>query len=64
MTIHELRQRAEHDCISWQLLKAFMARRVKMFRTLCTVSIVFNTQLEAEEFEKLMRRANARKEQS
>lgn len=64
MSIHELRQRAEHDCISWQLFKAFMARRVKMFRTLCTVSVVFNTQLEAEEFQKLLSRANVRKEQS
>lgn len=40
------------------LIDLFLRSKVRSFRTLRTVSIVFKSELEAEEFLKLVRRTN------
>jgi hypothetical protein len=48
-------ERTFTDHVSWSMLMhAFLERRVRVFRTLCTVSVSFNSKLEAEEFYKLL----------
>ena len=59
------RTRAEANLMSCEMLRgllieAYLKRGKRLLRTLCTVSVSFDTKLEAEEFYKLlgkMRRA-------
>lgn len=57
----ELRQREVEHAFLWQLFRAFMSRRVRMFRTLSTVSIVFDSETDAQEFERQILQKAARK---
>lgn len=48
-------QREFTDQISWVLMmQAFLARSIRTYRTDSIVSVQFKSELEAEEFQKLM----------
>ena len=43
------------------MIDVFLDRRASIFKTLCTVSVSFNSRLEADEFYKLLVRRGKRK---
>jgi len=47
--------------IRGMMIDAFLDRRASIFKTLCTVSVSFNSKLEAEQFYKLLVRRGRRK---